>query len=205
MFAFWLETDGFWLSDTSHHIDNLYVTDNFFDRSFGAVARLLLLPRMKDVSGNIDIYTGNFRLPTDAMSAANRHNLLIAYLGSVDPSVCHPNGQGWREVQDLAVFVKTKVNLVAQFFINETEGRMAIFTQQNIDCRQYHLLVSLIPRFLPRFFKDKPLSEDESRLLKAFCNKSEKEATKTLNEFFDKSFFRNLEIQTKQLIEGNRT
>lgn len=57
------------------------------------------------------------------------------------------------------------VNLKTRIFISESLGAAYILTQ-NMNVRFMHLISSLLPKYLPRFFVDKPLQPHERELLK---------------------------------------
>lgn len=59
---------------------------------------------------------------------------------------------------------KEEVKLHTRIFINEETGSAYIMAQ-NLSVRFLHLISSLMPKYLPKFFKDKPLQPYERELL----------------------------------------
>ena len=71
--------------------------------------------------------------------------------------------------EDLRIFYARKLN--ALFYYSETDRNMVIFTDK-LEIKQFHALQMMIPKYLPKLFKDSPLTETETKLLKSCGNKT---------------------------------
>lgn len=105
--------------------------------------------------------------------------------------------KGFKEVNDLRVFLGKYMNV--RVYINEEIMSAAIFVG-NLDIRTWHLLQSVIPRFVPWFFEDSPLGEEERNLLKSLKNRYASRYEALIETFTDKYDFRNKKIE--RLLNG---
>lgn len=96
---------------------------------------------------------------------------------------------GYTLCEDLHIFYASRLN--ALFYQSETENSTVIFTDK-LELKQFHALQMTIPRYLPSLFKDSPLSEQETLLLKSLGNKSAADYERLIEEFA-----RNLDIRTE--------
>ncbi len=77
----------------------------------------------------------------------------------------------YRELQDLKLFVQSKANTNARFYIDEQQ-HVTVILAEDISLRKYHFLQSLIPRYFPWFFENAPLNEQELALLTALTHRT---------------------------------
>jgi hypothetical protein len=82
--------------------------------------------------------------------------------------------------EDLRIFYARKLN--ALFYYSETDRDMVIFTDK-LELKQFHALQMMIPKYLPELFKDSPLTESETKLLKSYGNKTAAEYERLIEEF----------------------
>ena len=76
---------------------------------------------------------------------------------------------GYVVVPEIAKFLEQK-KLRARFYVN-TEDYSAIVFIERIEIKKWHLLQSFLPRYFPTLFNDKPLTDDELKLLKSLTNR----------------------------------
>jgi hypothetical protein len=82
--------------------------------------------------------------------------------------------------EDLGVFYARKVN--ALFYRSDTNNTTVIFTDK-MDVKQFHVLQMLLPKYMPDLFKENPLTEKETALLKSLGNKSAVEYETLIAEY----------------------
>ena len=87
---------------------------------------------------------------------------------------------GFAVQQDLHIFYARKVN--ALFYYNATENMTVIFADK-LEIKQFHALQMMLPKYFPRLFKDNPLTESETALLKSLGNKSAVDYERFIEEF----------------------
>ena len=81
---------------------------------------------------------------------------------------------------DLHIFYARKAK--ALFYTDDTGKNTIIFTSR-LECKQFHALQMMIPKYLPRLFADNPLTETETSLLKSLGNPSAVEYETWLETF----------------------
>lgn len=83
----------------------------------------------------------------------------------------HSEGEGssFSELEDLKEFFAQR-HIQARFYINEVR-KVCYVMVGSLDIKKWHLLQSLIPRYLPWWFEDQPLNEKEKELLKSLTNR----------------------------------
>jgi hypothetical protein len=101
---------------------------------------------------------------------------------------------GYTLQEDLRVFYARKLN--ALFYHNESEKSTIIFTDK-LELKHFHALQMMIPKYLPSLFKDKPLTEQETALLKSLGNKTAIEYERLIEEFAKDIDIRSEIIRTK--------
>lgn len=92
------------------------------------------------------------------------------------------NYEGYKEAQDLRVFAEKHVN--ARFYINEEQRSTVIFVV-GLDQRRFHFLQTMIPRYLPWFFKGTPLTDLEKRIAISLNNRYATDYEAILQEIRD--------------------
>lgn len=167
------------------------------DVSLLSTARALLHERMKKVGehslsifarleGRISVgfnqedfcrgYIGDTvaNIPSQSLSFYNLkcdNNALKAALEALDdPEHGFVKTFPYTEVADLREFVKARADIDARFYLNE-DRRVTFVIIGNLNLSKFHFIQSLFPRFVPWFFKDAPVTEDEVRLLRSLTGR----------------------------------
>jgi hypothetical protein len=95
---------------------------------------------------------------------------------------------------DLKVFFARKTNSL--FYTDATERNTIIFTDK-LELKQFHVMQMMIPMYLPVLFRDSPLTEQETALLKSLGNKSAVDYEALIAEFVNDLDFRSETIRIK--------
>lgn len=88
---------------------------------------------------------------------------------------------GWREAQDLKLFVQSRAGLHARFYISESR-KSAVIIAHHFSMRQYHFIQALTPRLLPWYFEEK-LTDRELALVQSLTNRLPADYERLLSEF----------------------
>lgn len=104
---------------------------------------------------------------------------------------------GFRELKDLRYFLSR--NMMARCFINE-HTRSTVIVVSRPGYRDFHLIQSLIPRYLPWYFNDKPVQDDEKDLLRSLTKISSVDYERIIEEYAQKIDFR--EYKVKKMLVG---
>lgn len=161
-----------------------------YDNSFLATLRALLAPRMSEEDSiYLRVRTRSDREASiKAMSDEDAVKELSNGVENNSVFICGFNGtescitlsfkkiesaflkvySGFRELEDLHVFVSKQANV--RFYINEETRSVAIFVGY-LNIRTWHFIQSLTSRILPWYFAEKPLTDDEKKLVKSLTNK----------------------------------
>lgn len=109
---------------------------------------------------------------------------------------------GYEEIKDLRAFAAKQADM--RFYINEKTKSTVIFIE-GMNLRLYHFAQSFVSRFLPWYFKKKPLEDNERELVRALIQKTATGYEKLIEEFSEKYDFRSIKI--KKMVGGiaNRT
>ena len=146
----------------------------------------------------------NLIIPTSVNYPVDDYNIVIVYTLNQDAGekmleiVKANTGKGKRHMsgytlcEDLRVFYARKLN--ALFYANEKNT--VIFTDL-LDLKRFHALQMMLPKYLPKLFKDNPLTETETALLKSLGNKSAVEYELLIEEFAKDLDIRSEIIRTK--------
>lgn len=185
-------------SETANNVFGRINGDHYDrDYSFVATMRALLLSRTKDE--NISFKLKTERYTANQLSMASEDavfglfnvcaNRIIIYssrcdLDEQDTEAINVlanvlKNKSYSEKIDLHEFCKERVD--ARFFINEGTKSTVILVPA-MKMRQYHFLQSLIPRYLPWFFKATEFSELEIKLLKSLQNRYPVDYEKLIEE-----------------------
>ena len=102
------------------------------------------------------------------------------------------------ELQRISDYLHSKVNLDARIFINEANGAAYIMVN-GLSVRYLHLISSLIPKYLPKFFVNKPLKPYERAMLETMTRQRGSDflnAISVVGEHMDlrEAFLRNMVI-----------
>jgi hypothetical protein len=87
---------------------------------------------------------------------------------------------GYTRREDLHIFYARK--LKALFYTDEDQHNTVIFTS-NLELKHFHALQMMIPKYLPLLFADKPLTDEETALLKSCGSKSAVEYETLIGEY----------------------
>ena len=101
---------------------------------------------------------------------------------------------GYTLCEDLRIFYARKVN--ALFYHSETDRTTVIFADK-LELKQFHALQMMLPKYMPALFKNAPLTEVETALLKSLGDKSAVEYERILEKFAKSIDMRAEIIRTK--------
>ena len=101
---------------------------------------------------------------------------------------------GYEDLKDLGVFI-SKQGVPVKFFINRTSKRVHIITA-TMNIRLWHLIQSLVSRFLPWYFESNPLDEKEKALVRSLTEKTSDNYEALIEEFASKYDFRTQKIKS---------
>lgn len=192
------------------------------DCSFVATLRALLGSRMREDEG----IRVNITERSDSEASVRNSDetaIVDAFSGKVGDnsiSICGFNGTegsvlasfekienlftktyaGYSELEDLHVFFSKQAYIRA--YINEENRSAAIFVG-NLDIRIWHLIQSVLPRIIPWYFRDHPLSENERGLLLSLTDRYATKYENQIELFASGDDFRNKKIQ--KMIGGFET
>lgn len=178
------------------------------DCSFLATLRALLYSRSGDddvrfiVGGSryapVNIENSSSRAVFEATISPSRYgvNTLIlhelraednsAVLKKFDDDFCKEYNN-FRELMDLRRFVSKYMN--ARFYISEAEHKTVILVE-DLNLRKYHFLQTLIPRYFPWYFVEKPITDGEKELITTLTNRYAIEYERLIAEFASRIDFR---------------
>ena len=183
------------------------------DVSFLATLRALLAPRMKD-DDSISLYIRSSRYRASSITGLDNAQILAEVIDGIKSNTIHIvllNGSdtalkealqktqsvfaehygNFRELKDLSVFMKKHSESL--FYINE-ETKTCVILFCGMDLRKYHLIQALIPRFVPWYFKDSPLEDDEKKLSGSLLRATSAEYERIIESFAQKYDFRSKKI-----------
>lgn len=196
-----------------------------YDTSFLATLRALVAPRMaKKDTLYLDVRTYTYReAALKEYGDEDSIRMLTDGIGNNTILVCGFSGResdnkasmkvvdnaflrffdDYEEIKDLRAFA-AKQQTDMRFYINEKTKSVVIFIE-GINLRLYHFAQSFVSRFLPWYFKKKPLEDNERELVKTLIQKTATGYQQLIEEFANKYDFRSIKI--KKMIGGvaNRT
>ena len=158
MFDITILSSPFTTAAADYYYDNKGIPrfDFLRDVSMGATLRALLINRFKADSklsyhntADLTVFSEKVELNSDEKSL-NLNTVIIP--------------RGYKEFVDLELFAKQK-KFVLRFLINEKEKKTIIIGKKNMKC--WHFIQSLIPRILPWYFYDAPITPEEKGLLES--------------------------------------
>lgn len=100
---------------------------------------------------------------------------------------------GFIQLQDVGHYFNQNKMLV-RAFVNEKD-RSSIVVVDNMTMKKWHAIQSMIPRFVPWYFVDKPLEDIEIRLLESLIHRYKPEYEKAIEEIAAKYDLRSLKIR----------
>lgn len=103
---------------------------------------------------------------------------------------------GFQEVEDLRAFCKTN-KIEASFHLND-DRKSCLILVNKLDVKKWHFIQSLLPRIMPWFFAEKPLTAIEFSLLKSLTKRRPEEYERAIEDIAKKFDFREAKIR-KQL------
>lgn len=77
--------------------------------------------------------------------------------------------EDYEELTVVSDWVRNKCKIESRVIIRPQQGS-AYLVVQNVDLRYLHLFMSLLPKYLPKFFADKPIQEYEHNVLKTLTS-----------------------------------
>ena len=95
---------------------------------------------------------------------------------------------------DLKVFYARKTNCL---FYTDVNNRHTVIFTDRLELKHFHTLQMMIPKYIPLLFRDNPLTEKETALLKSTGNKSAAEYETLIEEFVKDLDIRSEIIRTK--------
>lgn len=98
-------------------------------------------------------------------------------------------GPSFVELSDVTVFLKQAAGIRAKIYISE-EFKSALIFIERLTSSKLHVLQSVIPRYLPWFFKDDPLTEEDTALLRSLTQKDSTAYMEIIEEIAKKFDFR---------------
>lgn len=101
----------------------------------------------------------------------------------------------FERLDDISKFLEAK-GVRTRFYINK-EKHNAVIVCEEMDDRRFHLIQSLLPRYMPWLFDEAPLEQDEILLLKSLTSKSSTEYVKLIDQFAEKFDLRSMVIRKK--------
>lgn len=187
--------------DTADRLFSNIIDSGTLDKSFLATLRVLLRKRLtadenvnlrviplyhypEEIESRTVSVNVNSFIPDAVKYPAAAHNIFIIYTtdsetGKKMLELLRANaGTGKRYLsryalcEDLRIFYARKLN--ALFYRNDVDKSTVIFTDK-LELKHFHALQMMIPKYLPSLFKDNPLNETETALLKSTGNKSASE------------------------------
>lgn len=108
-------------------------------------------------------------------------------------------GESFVELPDVAVFLKQSAGIRAKIYISEVFKSALIFVER-LNIAKLHVLQSVIPRYLPWFFKDNPLTEEDTALLRTLTQKDSNAYMEIIEGIAKKFDFRSENI--RQRLQG---
>lgn len=184
------------------------------DRSFLATLRALLLNRIKDKSIRLKIHSYDYSpdslrgASADAVMSAlcdrSRHVINLSNLssqGALDAAYeKFSSADGMAkfmpkaaEAKDLEAFVEPFANV--KIYIDEERCCTNIIVDR-MDMRKFHALQMLIPRYIPWFFNEDPLTQEELALLNTLHERYAPEYERLIEEFAKKIDLRSAAIKS---------
>lgn len=101
----------------------------------------------------------------------------------------------FRELLDLRKYTQMKINCDARYFICEQEKSTLVVISE-LDVRNLHFIESFLPRLMPWWFADKPLTADEISLLKGLQQKYPTLYYNAIEKFASTIDFRSTKIRS---------
>lgn len=180
----------------------------WYDETFISTLRYLLYSRIKDNESVLLKYSagnvGLFCFPKNTYfnkNATNGNIVIINAKVSLNEFMSSDNSykclvrEEYREQRDLSLFIKNKCHVEPLIFINKRLKNTVIFIN-GLTLKVWHLLQSLIPRLVPWYFEETPLTEDEKKFLYTLSTNPDADAyKKCLYDFATKLNLRDSRIK----------
>lgn len=192
------------------------------DRTFVATLRALLGSRMRE-DEDIWVSVTERSDPESSVRNSDEIDVINAFSEKVEDNsilICGFNGTegsvlasfekieklfvktntGYDELEDIHAFFAELAYM--RVYINVESKSAAVFVD-NLDVRIWHLIQSVLSRIVPWYFKDKPLNDDEIKLLWSLKNRYATKYENLIEAFASGNDFRNKKIQ--KMIGGFET
>lgn len=103
-------------------------------------------------------------------------------------------GDGYTALPDIDKWMEQHGNTRSRIFINNKLKNVIIFIS-DINIKRWHLIQSLIPRYIPWYFENAPLEEDEVVLLRSLTKRYAPDYEKLIQDFSKRFDFRSQNIR----------
>ena len=98
-------------------------------------------------------------------------------------------GDTFTALPDVSKFLEQNGKIRARVFISEERKSVLIFVEK-LDIKKWHLLQSLIPRYMPWYVRENPLTDEEVALLRSLTKRYAPDYTELIEQFAKKFDFR---------------
>ncbi len=103
---------------------------------------------------------------------------------------------GYAELKDIATFFKQNGRINVRVFLKE-EDRNAVIFVDRMTIKKWHFIQSLIPRYFPWYFKDHPVTGEETALLKTLTRRYAPDYEELIEKFAERFDFRSEALKTQ--------
>lgn len=103
-------------------------------------------------------------------------------------------GNAYTALPDVAKFLEQNGKIKARVFISEERKSVLIFVEK-LDIKRWHLLQSLIPRYMPWYVRNDPLDDEEVTLIRSLTKRYAPDYTELIEQFAKRFDFRTQAIR----------
>ena len=101
----------------------------------------------------------------------------------------------YKEQTDISAYLMQKVDVRTAIFVDETTNR-ALVVVHGLDMKLWHLMQSFITRYLPGYFREKPLQPEEKIILRALTNRTSSVYIEAMNNLAERSDIRSVVLRS---------
>lgn len=98
-------------------------------------------------------------------------------------------GNAFTALPDVSKFLEQNGKVRARVFISEERKSVLIFVEK-LDIKRWHLLQSLIPRYMPWYVRENPFNDEEVALIRSLTKRYAPDYTELIEQFAKKFDFR---------------
>lgn len=98
-------------------------------------------------------------------------------------------GNAFTSLPDVAKFLEQNGKIRARVFISEERKSVLIFVEK-LDIKRWHLLQSLIPRYMPWYVRENPFDDEEVALIRSLTKRYAPDYTELIEKFASRFDFR---------------